>query len=90
MDCTAALSQLHRVVLEPGGRDHQASHPDPSLRQQKIPTPTRSAAKDSGPQGGSRSILYSQEIRTGEVNITQLTADLDIIGDNKSIVNEAD
>jgi len=87
---TSALSQLHRVALEPGGRDHQASHPDPSLQQQKIPTLTWSAAQDSGPQGGSRSILFWQEMRTGQVKIPELMGDLDIIGDNNSIVNEAD
>jgi hypothetical protein len=31
-----------------------------------------------------------QEMRTGQVNITQLTGDLDIIADNNSIVNEDD
>jgi len=31
----------------------------------------------------------SQEMRTGQVDITQLTGDLDIIGDNNSIINEA-
>ena len=31
----------------------------------------------------------SQEMRTEQVNITQLTGDLDIIGDNNSIINEA-
>ena len=31
-----------------------------------------------------------QEIRTGQVDITQLTGHLDIIGDNNSIVDEAD
>ena len=31
----------------------------------------------------------SQEMRTGQENIIQLTSDLDIIGDYNSIVNEA-
>ena len=30
---TLALSQLHRVARKPGGREHQASHPDHSLQQ---------------------------------------------------------
>jgi hypothetical protein len=61
----SALPQL-RVASEPRGRDYQASHPDPSLQQQKIPN-TDSICRP----------CISHEMRTGKANITQLTGDLD-------------
>jgi hypothetical protein len=46
--------------------------------------------KISDPRVVQEVSCISQEMRTGQVDMTQLTGNLDISGDNNSIINEAD